>query len=224
MNVLQAFLDALFQTFGPILDRVITLLPALIVGFTVHEFAHAWTAVWLGDPTPRWQGRLTLNPLKHLDPIGTLLVFFAFVGWARPVQWNPANLRVSRRAGVLLVAGAGPVSNLLLAVAGAVILRAGIVLEWPVTFGPLPGPLIILGWFVIFNVLLFVFNMIPLPPLDGFAVLSSLAPYSWYSLLQVLRQYGTLILLVLLFLPGSPLGGLISSLVRGISGILLGVR
>jgi len=77
---------------------------------------------------------------------------------------------------------------------------------------------------VIFNVLLFVFNMIPLPPLDGFAVLSSLAPYSWYNLLQVLRQYGTLILLVLLFLPGSPLGGLISSLVRGISAILLGVR
>ncbi len=222
MPVLQAFWDALYATFGARLLWALTVIPALVVGFTLHEYAHAWMAVRLGDDTPKWHGRLTLNPLKHLDPIGTLLVFVAFVGWAKPVVWNPSRLRVSRRLGTILVAAAGPLANLLLAIVGAILLRTLIPLLYPASSGILAGALDILVTFVVFNVLLFVFNLIPLPPLDGFAVLSNLAPPSWYPYIQTLSQYGTLILIVLLFLPGSPLEALVFGLVRGISSLLIG--
>ncbi len=222
MPVLKAFWDALYATFGTRLLWALTVIPALVVGFTLHEYAHAWVAVRLGDPTPKWQGRLTLNPLKHLDPIGTLLVFVAFVGWAKPVVWNPGYLRVSRRLGTILVAAAGPFANLLLALVGAILLRALVPLLHPTSLGIISGLLDVLVTFVVFNVLLFVFNLVPLPPLDGFAVLSNLAPSSWYPVIQTLNQYGTLILIVLLFLPGSPLGALVFGLVRGISSVLIG--
>lgn len=218
MVVLEALWRALYETLGPRVNWALMVLPALIVGFTVHEYAHAWVAVRLGDPTPRWAGRLTLNPLRHLDPIGTLMVFVAFVGWARPVRWNPANLRgVSYRTGTLLVAAAGPTSNLVLAALGAFLLRAFSSVGFHARWGIIPGPADLLVTFVVFNALLFVFNFVPLPPLDGFAVLRSLAPGSWYSALAVLEQYGTLILILLLFLPGSPL----SLVVRGLLNALL---
>ncbi len=222
MPVLKAFWDALYATFGTRLNWALTVIPALIVGFTLHEYAHAWTAVRLGDPTPKWQGRLTLNPLKHLDPIGTLLVFVAFVGWAKPVVWNPGYLRVSRRLGTILVAAAGPLANLLLAIVGAIVWRIVSPMGVLPGLGILPGPTDLLITFIIFNVLLFVFNLIPLPPLDGFAVLSNLAPSGWFPYIQTLSQYGTIILIVLLFLPNSPLGALVFGLVQGISGILIG--
>jgi len=222
MVVLEAFWQALAATLGPRLNWALLVFPAIVVGFTVHEYAHAWMAVRLGDPTPRWQGRLTLNPLRHLDPIGTIMVFVAFVGWAKPVEWRPANLRgVSYRMGTLLVAAVGPLSNLLLAVVGALLLRSLL------TLGVLrPGsgfldPVDLLATFVVFNALLFVFNFLPLPPLDGFAVLRSLAPSSWYTALTVLEQYGTLILIVLLFWPGSPLGRFISSILGALLRFLL---
>lgn len=222
MPILYAFRDALYATFGTRLTWALTVIPALIVGFTLHEYAHAWVAVRLGDPTPRWQGRLTLNPLRHLDPVGTLLVFVAFVGWAKPVVWNPANLRVPRRLGIILVAAAGPVSNLVLAVLGAILLRA-LAPAVPIRgVGLLPAPGTLLVTFVIFNVLLFVFNLVPLPPLDGFSILSNLAPPGWYAFIETLQRYGTLILIVLLFLPGSPLGALVFGLVNGISSVLIG--
>ncbi|NPA90977.1 MAG: site-2 protease family protein [Chloroflexi bacterium] len=197
------------------MEQALYVLPAVIIGFTLHEYAHAWMAVRLGDPTPRWEGRLTLNPLKHLDPLGTLLVFIAFVGWAKPVRWNPRNLRVPIRWGVLLVAAAGPVMNLLLAIAGALLLRG--------VMGGVHSPVLhrVLYVFVSFNVLLFVFNLIPLPPLDGFAVLSSLAPPSWHELIGLLQRYGTLVLLLLLFLPGSFLGPLLHAIMGGILRVLL---
>lgn len=222
MAVVEAFLRALYETLGPRLNWALQVLPALIVGFTVHEYAHAWMAVRLGDPTPRWSGRLTLNPLRHLDPIGTLMVFVAFVGWARPVRWNPANLRgISYRMGTLLVAAAGPLSNLGLAVVGAFLWRVALSLGLNLRWGIIPGPVDLLGVFVAFNALLFVFNFLPLPPLDGFAVLRSVAPSSWYPLLRTLEQYGTLILILLLFLPGSPLMRVIQLLLRAILGTLL---
>ncbi len=218
MVILEALWRALYETFGPRLNWALMVVPALVVGFTVHEYAHAWMAVRLGDPTPRWEGRLTLNPLRHLDPVGTLMVFIAFVGWARPVRWNPANLRgVSYRTGTLLVAAIGPLSNLGLAVVGAVLLRLALAVGLGSGWGLLPGPAELLGAFVVFNALLFVFNFVPLPPLDGFAVLRSLAPSSWYPVLATLEQYGTLLLIVLLFLPGSPL----SQLIGGLLNVLL---
>lgn len=222
MPVLRAFWDALYATFGTRLIWALTVIPALVVGFTLHEYAHAWTAVRLGDPTPKWQGRLTLNPLKHLDPVGTVLVFVAFVGWAKPVVWNPGYLRVSRRLGTILVAAAGPFTNLFLAVVGAILLRFVEPLGASSGLGILPGPARLLVTFVVFNVLLFVFNLVPLPPLDGFAVLSSLAPAGWFPFIETLRRYGTIVLIVLLFLPGSPLGALVFGLVQGISAVLIG--
>ena len=223
MDILTAIWDAFYQTFGTRALWAVLVLPALVAGFTLHEYAHAWVAVRLGDPTPKWDGRLTLNPLKHLDPLGTILVFIAFIGWAKPVRWNPAYLRVSRRLGTLLVAAAGPLANLLLALVGAIILRALLALGWVApSFSGLPSLADFLVVFVAFNVLLFVFNLIPLPPLDGFAVLTSLAPRSWSGVLILLQQYGTLILLALLFIPGSPLGALISDTVSTIISLLLG--
>ncbi len=223
MSLLDAFIRALSETFGVQLSWGLSVLPALIVGFTLHEYAHAWTAVRLGDPTPKWQGRLTLNPLKHLDPIGTLLVFIAHVGWAKPVVWNPVYLRVSRRWGILLVAAAGPLANLLLAAIGALVLRllAPLLHLFPAWWGIIPGPSSLLITFVVFNVILFVFNLIPLPPLDGFVVLSGLVPPSWYPALEVLRRYGMFLLIVLLFMPSSPLMWGFDLVVRGLLAILL---
>ncbi len=222
MAVLEAFWQALYATLGPRLNWALLVLPALVVGFTVHEYAHAWMAVRLGDPTPRWDRRLTLNPLRHLDPVGTILVLVAFVGWAKPVRWNPANLKgVSYRTGALLVAAIGPVSNLGLAILGALVLRQVKVMGVASGEGVLPVVMDVLGVFVAFNVLLFVFNLIPLPPLDGYTVLRSLAPSSWYTALAVLEQYGTLVLILLLFWPGSPLGRFIGSVLSGILGVLI---
>ncbi len=223
MHILTAIWNAFYQTFGQRALLAVLVLPAMVAGFTLHEYAHAWVAVHLGDPTPKWDGRLTLNPLKHLDPLGTILVFIAFIGWAKPVRWNPSYLRVSRRLGTLLVAAAGPLSNLALALVGAVTLR-GLLAEGMLSpsWGGLPNLTDFLVVFVAFNVLLFVFNLIPLPPLDGFSVLSSLAPRGWYKTLQFLQQYGTLVLLALLFIPGSPLGGLINDTVNVLVHVLLG--
>ncbi len=224
MSVLDAFLRALRDTLGFQLMWAIAVLPALIAGFTLHEYAHAWVAVRLGDPTPKWQGRLTLNPLKHLDPIGTLLVFIAHVGWAKPVVWNPALLRVPRRQGTILVAAAGPLANLLLSIAGAFLLHLfyPLLQMFPYAWGGfIPGPVQFFITFVVFNVILFVFNLIPLPPLDGFAVLSNLAPSSWYPAIEALQRYGMLLLIVLLFMPHSPLMLIFGTIVQGVLNILL---
>ncbi len=203
MNILDKFFLALFQTIYPLVYQAILLAPAVVIGFSLHEYAHAWMAVHLGDPTPKWQGRLTLDPRRHLDVIGTLLVFLVYVGWAKPVQWQPANLRGDRRRGSILVAAAGPTMNLLLAVAAAIPLKMGWISTVPHT-GFVPGLNSFLSAFVLFNVLLFVFNLIPLPPLDGFSILENLLSADAARAMEGVRQYGPLVLILLLFIPGSP--------------------
>ncbi len=218
MSVISAIWDAFYQTFGVRAIWAILVLPALVVGFTLHEYAHAWMAVRLGDPTPKLDGRLTLNPLKHLDPLGTLLVFIAFIGWAKPVRWNPLYLRVPRRVGVILVAAAGPVSNLLLALAALLVVKFfPFVLD--LSLGGMLSMANLIGVFITFNVILFVFNLIPLPPLDGFSVLVGLAPRAWEPLILFLHRYGTLLLLALIFF-GS---GIIGALVNTVMGVLTAV-
>ena len=178
-----------------LIARVITLVIAL----TVHEFSHAFVATRFGDETPRRAGRLTLNPLSHLDPIGSLMLVLAGFGWANPVPINPYVIRQNNRAGVMLVSIAGPGSNLLMAVLAALLLRLGL---FPVTYqvsSVLPTMGYFLVEFIYVNVALFLFNMLPLAPLDGEKVLEFFLPQSWQGALQSIRQYGPYVLLALIF-------------------------
>jgi Zn-dependent protease len=192
----------------------------LLVAFPVHEFAHAATAYWLGDGTAKMFGRLTLNPVAHFDRFGGLmLVITAFVtpflfGWAKPTPVNPANLR-DRRNGEVLVAVAGPASNLLLALIGAFVFR--ILDAMDVAVPQMVGEVILS--FVVFNVALMLFNLLPIPPLDGSAILFRfLDPQRAWQLRPVLAQYGFVILLVLIFFFSRPL----SELIFGVTRVLVG--
>jgi Zn-dependent protease len=180
----------------------------LLLDLPVHDFAHAAMAVALGDPTPIRQGRYTLNPLAHLDPLGSILILIAGFGWAKPVQWNPRNIDIDVRWGSILVAIAGPLSNLLLALVATLMLRYGL------------GEVAILGtflqFFIVINVSLFVFNLIPIPPLDGSHILFALLPGDTYNLRVQLSQYGFLLLFLVIFLAD----GLIRVPVRWILGLL----
>ncbi|MFO8006612.1 MAG: site-2 protease family protein [Candidatus Brocadiia bacterium] len=171
------------------LFRFLALLPALVG----HEFAHAWSADRLGDPTPRMQGRLTLNPLAHLDPLGTLMILFAPIGWAKPVQVNPLNFRDPAR-GMMLSTACGPGSNLAQGLVVGLALR-GLLAYLPVQNvqgNPLVGYLAIL---VMINFVLAVFNLIPLGPLDGHHIMEYYLPYpANESYRRFNHQYGMFIL------------------------------
>lgn len=161
----------------------------LLVGFPIHELAHAWVAHRLGDSTAKYQGRLTLNPLAHLDPIGSLLLLVSFIGWAKPVPVNPYNLRYGPRVGHAIVSAAGPVSNLLMASLVAIPWRLGVFEDaaWGVQQFAL--------MFVAVNVALFLFNLIPLAPLDGNSVLNGVVGQRLAAALRPLQTYGPFILM-----------------------------
>jgi Zn-dependent protease len=183
-------------TVSQILTRVITL----VIAFTVHEFSHAWVATRLGDETPRLSGRLTLNPLAHLDPLGSLLLIIAGFGWAKPVPVNPYAVRSRTPAGMMLVSAAGPFSNLLLAILAALPLRAGLVTGFGTSSGLIPSLGGFLFEFIYINLILLFFNMIPLSPLDGEKVVSYLLPPNLQAGFERLRPYGPMILFGLFFL------------------------
>lgn len=179
----------------------IMLVPALLA-VTLHEVAHGYVADRLGDPTARLLGRLTLNPLKHLDPIGTLaLIIFKF-GWARPVPVNYRNLR-NPKGDMIWVALAGPLTNLCLAVISALLLR-GLVLAQNSfqggNLGHLVNPLSLMTAFSLYiNVILGIFNLIPIPPLDGGRILCGVLPEKYSDLLNRLEYFGFIIILFLIF-------------------------
>jgi len=169
----------------------------VLVALPIHEFAHAFVAVKLGDPTPRLQGRYTLNPLVHIDPIGAILILIAGFGWAKPVQWNPNNISIDQRLGSILVAIAGPLSNLALAALSLLVLRLLFLVDAaPAIVLPLQE---FVGVFVYINVLLFVFNFLPVPPLDGSHVLFALLPGD-RRLYYTLSQFGMPIVFLIVFL------------------------
>lgn len=175
---------------------------SLVLALSLHEFAHAWTADLLGDRLPRAMGRVSLNPVRHLDPLGTILLLLAGFGWAKPVEFRPTALR-SKRFGAAFVALAGPGMNLILAVVGLIGLRL-------TGFDPLLGGpegfagQVALFWerFAAINILLAVFNLIPLPPLDGSRLLTIFLPPSKQRIIYFLDRYGFLILIGLVFFGG----------------------
>lgn len=154
---------------NPDFIRILLILPGALAGLTFHEAAHAWAAFRLGDPTAKQLGRLTLNPIKHLDLMGTVLIFLVHFGWAKPVPVNPGHFRAPKRD-MLLVALAGPASNLVIAAVAGIGLRAA--------GGAEAGTILssVLTYAVLINVALAVFNMLPVPPLDGSRIVHFFVP------------------------------------------------
>jgi Zn-dependent protease len=190
-------------------DVLIAILLILFVSLPFHEFSHALAAYRLGDSTAKYMGRLTLNPLAHLDPFGALLILLVGFGWAKPTPYNPYNVR-GGKTGEVIIAVAGPISNLVLAIAAALPLRY----IYATGVGVPDVVVSALSTFVMLNVILAVFNLIPIPPLDGskllYAVMSPQTERQWRP---VLEQYGFIILFAALLLPVLPGGQTIVSFV-----------
>lgn len=178
----------------------------LIIAITVHEFSHALAADRLGDPTPQLQKRLTLNPLAHLDPLGTLMILIAPIGWGKPVQFDPFNLRNPRRDAAI-ISFAGPLANIILATAASLLLRIMMTIQTPLLSHTSESAVIfsslviyILRILIAKNILLALFNLIPIHPLDGFKIVGGiLSPHQareWYSL-----EKSGIYFLIMLILP-----------------------
>ena len=220
------------MTFAHILEIILSLI-AVFTAIVLHEFSHGYIAFRLGDPTAKVQGRLTLNPLAHIDPIGTILVPIVLVifrspflfGWAKPVPINPNYFRNPYK-GMFYVAMAGPLMNIALALGTSAIGRLAILITpSSLLYGQsffayfVQTMFYLLGFFVVINIILAVFNMLPIPPLDGSRVLTYFLPPEGKHVMMQLERYGFLIILALLYL--GALGGLIR-LLGGIWEALLG--
>lgn len=183
--------------------QISILVVPVLLAITFHELAHGWVADRLGDPTPRVMGRLSLNPLKHLDLVGTLVFFFTrMIGWAKPVPINPYNFRNPRKD-MMWVALAGPFTNLVLAALSAIAYKA--LRDIPLTAGSMGGlqlihPILLMARVsVIINVGLAIFNVIPVPPLDGSRVVTGLLPPRLAHAYSRIEPYGFVILILLIF-------------------------
>lgn len=197
--------------------RFVGIFLGFVVGTTFHEFSHAYTAVRLGDDLPLRQGRITLNPAAHFDPLGFFLMILlalgiGFLAWGKPVMVNPYNLRYGRR-GMALVAIAGPVSNVFTAFVLALPLRFDVAMPEQVRG--------VLFYMVFVNILLAAFNLIPIPPLDGYAVLNGLVSNYWNILLEPIRRYSIPLLLALVFIPSFVPGlNILGRIISGPSALL----
>ncbi len=189
------------------IQGIILSAPAILFGLTIHEFSHGWVAWQLGDPTAKMLGRLTLNPLKHLDPIGTIALFLFRFGWAKPVPIDPRNCRHPTRD--MAISGlAGPAANLLTAAVSGLVLRVLILFH----VGGFAATLT--SYFVLFNLILCFFNLIPIPPLDGSRLLYHLLPPNLAAGYARLERYGFIILLAFLYMFSSTVGPIVEGLIR----------
>jgi Zn-dependent protease len=235
--LILAYLDLLQVSLWLFLVFFGSVVGALLVGITFHEFSHCLAAYLLGDPLARNMGRLSLNPKVHLDPVGTLLLFVAGFGWGKPAPVNPYRLRTGPKSGMALVAAAGPLSNLVIAGLAGLPIHAGI-LPWHTPF-LVPARISFwdgsdyLGLFlsstVIFNCVLAVFNLIPVAPLDGFRVAVGILPRDLSEAVAGLEQYGIAILMLLLVLPMLTNGAVgifpvISPAIDRLAGVFTGVN
>jgi len=235
--LILAYLDLLQVSLWLFLVFFGSVVGALLVGITFHEFSHCLAAYLLGDPLARNMGRLSLNPKVHLDPVGTLLLFVAGFGWGKPAPVNPYRLRTGPKSGMALVAAAGPLSNLAVAAAAGLPIHAGIV-PWRT---PFVVPYSVAAWdgadylglflssTIIFNCVLAVFNLIPVAPLDGFRVAVGILPRDLSDAVAGLEQYGIAILMLLLVLPMLTNGAVgifpvISPAIDRLAGVFTGVN
>jgi Zn-dependent protease len=195
---------------GDFIIWLIFAVPSILIASTVHEYFHAWTAVKLGDPTPKAEGRLTLNPLAHIDPIGAIMMVIFRFGWSKPVPVNYWNFE-KRRQGMALTALAGPVSNLILAAFSGLLYQL---------LGSYSLIAFFLYVFATINISLAVFNVLPIPPLDGHKIINGILPrrisYWWESL----EKYSW-ILILLLLIPFSPLSDILSSYINAVLSFFL---
>ena len=216
-------------------NAVFTLLGftlAIVAAITVHEFSHALSANLLGDDTAKRQGRLTLNPLSHLDPAGTVMIVVVGFGWGRPTPVNPFRFGKRMRSGMTAVSFAGPISNVIVASLAAIPVKIGLLSPDTSGFTPFPGEpsefgAYLLGSLIFINILLAAFNLIPVAPLDGFKVVQGLLPRDLAVQWSRLERWGPLILLVLILsgfiLPtGSLLVPIMKPLVNVLAVIIIG--
>ncbi len=209
------------------LERALLMMPAILFGFSIHEFSHAIAAVKLGDRTPEEQGRLTLNPLVHLDLIGFVLFFIAGFGWAKPVQTNPNAYKNPRRDDIL-VSVAGPLSNLVGAVFFAILFKVIIQFYQGLLTNPTYGNQLktMLIYFIWVNIILAIFNLIPIPPLDGSHILFDILPYRFQSFKERFFQFGSIILIGIILIENNtkmdilPIGKAGMAIFNGLFGIL----
>ncbi|CAN5290674.1 MAG: site-2 protease family protein [Chloroflexota bacterium] len=206
------------------IDEVLAILLSFVIATSIHEFMHAAVALRLGDTTARDQGRITLNPMSHFEPFGffgmvMISLGIPFIGWGKPVPvstWRMNRIaREHRRRGLALVAFAGPLSNVAQAALAAVPIQ--IAARTGTELGNIGFAL---GWFITVNILLASFNMIPIPPLDGFNILNGVLPSFWEPVLSPLARYGFPILLLLFFLPGGFGNTIVSSLLSPVQSSL----
>lgn len=185
---------------------IVFQLAVLIFSVVIHEVSHGLAAYALGDPTAKYAGRLTLNPLNHLDPFGSVLLplllaaaHLPIIGWAKPVPYNPYNLQMRNQdLGSAIVGAAGPAANILIAIIFGIALRA--LSLFTLTLGALASPLAaIFSLIVVVNLVLAIFNLVPIPPLDGSKVLFALLPYQWSNFRVFLERFGLIALLVFIF-------------------------
>jgi Zn-dependent protease len=205
------------------ISQLIIMAPPLLLALTLHEYAHGYVAYRLGDPTARDAGRLTLNPLSHLDPIGTIAFFFIKFGWAKPVPVNPYYFKNPRKD-MLWVALAGPVTNLALAIGSAVLLKALISTATVLPYStmleailvPLYNMLVASVWI---NLVLCIFNFLPIPPLDGGRILTGLLPEELARTYASFERYGFIVILILAF--SGVLGTVIFPVIKFANNLLL---
>lgn len=211
----------MFDDIGGFLTTLIAGLPGIVIAMVVHEYSHARVAYALGDYTPRLQGRLTLNPAAHVDPIGLLMLFIVHFGWAKPVQINPMNFSNPRRDDIL-VSLAGPASNLITAFIALIILVLLVKVDFPFS----DGVLVVFNLIIIYNINFAIFNMLPIPPLDGSHILRNLLPYDLARAYEGLERYSFIFLIIIIATPVLsyvfvPLQRFIFGIFKSIVGILI---
>ena len=210
------------------LYTLLLAVPAILIALTFHEFAHAYVAFRLGDPTAKYMGRLTLNPLAHLDPLGTIMIFLIHFGWAKPVPVDPRHLGNPKRD-MMWISAAGPLMNMVLALVSGILIRIFILTGVGSTLGRGMSEIVfqMLYFSLYINLALAFFNLLPIPPLDGSKILSGLLPHRYAPTLYLIESRGPMVLFGIIMLGWitgfNVLGVVIGPFIRFFSGVFAGV-